>query len=92
MTRTEVWDKFWKDKHGKVVLWQSPNLPLWVWFGGTILGKLLPAGSLKSLAEIIAFGAIFTWAWLEISQGVNYFRRTLAAVVLAASLYSRLHR
>jgi len=84
------WYKFWKDKTGKVVIWQSPNLPLWAWIISTSLSKVLPHGQLNFAVSLISFGALFTWAWLELSRGVNYFRRCLGAVVLIASIASRL--
>lgn len=89
-SRSTWWDKFWKDKHGKVVLWQNPNLPLWSWLAATVLTHLLPYGRLNFLAALVAFGSIFTWAYLEIRHGVNYFRRSVGLVVLTWILASRL--
>lgn len=89
MSRT-LWDRFWRDKDGKVVVWQNPNLPLIIWFVCTILGYVFSAGKLNEFLEILAFGAIFTWSWLEITSGVNYFRRSLGMVVLIASLLTKL--
>lgn len=28
-------------------------------------------------AQLFAFGALFTWAWQELFDGVNYFRQVL---------------
>jgi hypothetical protein len=33
---------------------------------------------------------LFTWAWQELFQGVNYFRRSLGLVVLLGAIASRL--
>lgn len=83
-------DKIFKDKNGRVILGQKPNLPLVVWFASLILQKV-SSDNLQSLYELISFGAIFTWAWLEIFQGVNYFRRILGLVVMFITLYSRIY-
>lgn len=92
MSTSEVWDRFWKDKHGKVVLWQNPNIPLWTWIIATALTYLLPTGKPQDIAKIIAFGAIFAWSWLEISSGVNYFRRTLGLIVLILSILGQIKK
>ena len=28
-----MWEKFYKDDQGNIVLWQAPNAPLWGWMG-----------------------------------------------------------
>jgi hypothetical protein len=70
-------DKFFRDERGEVVIAQPPNLPLTVGLTAFILQAILPAGSFRASFELVAFGALFTWAWLELFQGVNYFRRSL---------------
>jgi hypothetical protein len=83
--------KLFADKEGKIVLWQTPNLPLVSWFVFMILSKILSHGFLKTTSGYISFGFIVIWALLEIIQGASYFRRFLGAVVLLMSVYSRLH-
>ena len=78
-------------KHKLPTLWQTPNLPLITWIVATLAGKLVAHGKLHELLLLIAFGAIFTWAWLEIFSGINNFRRALGVIVLVASIYSKLH-
>jgi hypothetical protein len=51
------------------------------------LGHLLH-GELAGIATAIGRGALFTWAWLELFQGINYFRRALGAIVLIATVWS----
>jgi hypothetical protein len=31
--------------------------------------------------SLLANGSLFTWAWMELFQGVNYFRRGLGLAV-----------
>lgn len=71
-----------RTKDGAVVISQFPNGPLFVWIGSTIALKVAPV-NLTNLFTYLSFGALFTWAWLELTGGVNLFRRTLGAVVLA---------
>ncbi len=78
-----------KDRRGRVVLFQSPNVPILLWIVFTMLGMFLH-GSPKTVAGYIAFGSLFTWAWLEITAGATYFRRALGVVVLFASLVGKL--
>jgi hypothetical protein len=75
---------FFKDKDGQVVIFQTPNLPLIFWFIFAILNLLWSSRQPKVhyLFHMLSFGFIFTWAWLEITSGVNYFRRTLGLIVL----------
>ncbi len=82
-------DRLWKDKNGKQALVEKPNIPLIGWFVFMILGRLLPVGSLRNVSEIISFGFIFTWAWLEIYSGKSYARRLLGAVVLIVIILKR---
>lgn len=74
----------------KPVIFQKPNLPIVVWFVAWVLSRLLPYGQLNFAASLISFGAIFTWAWLEITDGANAFRRSLGAAVLVFIIISRL--
>jgi len=89
-SKQNFWARVFKDKHGKVVLWQNPNLPLWVWFIAMLLTHLLPYGQFNFAAGLISFGALFTWSYLEIRLGVNYFRRSLGLIVLIWTISSRL--
>jgi len=83
-------EKCYKDSNGKVILGQFPNPPLVTWVAATVVAKIITDSDLVSLLEVVAFGAIFTWAWLELFQGVTYFRRCLGLLVLLFSVYNQL--
>lgn len=83
-------EKCYKDKNGYVVLGQTPNIPIIIWFLSTVLAKLFSNGKSHDLFTAIAVGSLFTWALLELLQGVNYLRRALGAVVLIFILVSKL--
>ncbi len=82
--------KFIQDRHGKLAVWQEPNLPLKVWAGAMILGWLWPIGTAKNLLHLISFGSLFAWSYLEITSGSSTYRRVLGSTVLLYILYSNL--
>ncbi len=75
-------DQIFRDSDGQIVLAQTPNLPLIVWGTASLLKLVLTTGKINLGLNAIAFGSLFTWAWLELFQGVNYFRRALGLGVL----------
>ena len=83
-------DRAIKDKDGKIAIWQLPNLPLLTWLIATALTKVMSKGKSHALFIAIAFGALFTWAVMELLSGVNYFRRLLGLVVLSAMIVGKL--
>jgi hypothetical protein len=75
-------DRVFRDREGNIVVFQAPNLPVLVGVAASVLQSLGPSGKLQLTLDILAFGAFFTWAWLELFEGVNYFRRGLGIVSL----------
>lgn len=84
-------NQVFRDDEGKIVLGQPPNLPIIVWTGATLLKMIFATGQINIGLELIAFGTLFTWAWEELFQGVNYFRRALGLIVLVGLLASKIH-
>ena len=85
-----LFNNIFRDQEGKVVLAQMPNLPLITWIVASLLKIIFTTGKINIGLEALAFGALFTWAWEELFQGVNYFRRTLGLLVLVALIASKL--
>lgn len=79
-----------QDKHGKLVLWQAPNLPLICWFVLTLLTYTVSQGNLHSGLSYLASAFLFVWAYLELAQGSSHFRRLLGLVVITYTVVSRL--
>lgn len=77
-----LFDQIFRDSDGNIVIAQPPNLPVIVGVTAAILQSVLPNGQLQVAAKLIAFGALFTWAWQELFDGVNYFRRGLGLIGL----------
>ncbi|AFY75464.1 hypothetical protein Syn7502_03639 (plasmid) [Synechococcus sp. PCC 7502] len=83
-------NQVFRDRNGKIVMAQMPNLPLIVWIAASLLKLIFSTGRLNMGLELIAFGTLFTWAWEELFQGVNYFRRTLGLIVLVGLVASKI--
>ena len=77
-----LFDKIFRDSNGNIVIAQPPNPPIIVWGVASLLQLIFTSGFINVGLDLIAFGSLFTWAWLELFQGVNYFRRILGFVVL----------
>jgi hypothetical protein len=87
--RRNLWDKTWKDRDGKVVMWQTPNAWLISWAGFTVV-SLFFSGRASDVFSWIASAALIIWSLLEIFSGVNYYRRVLGIAVLAYAAASLL--
>jgi hypothetical protein len=79
----ELWDRIWRDKRGKVVIWQMPNAFLIGWAVLT-MASLIVSGKVADVLAWAAIAALAAWALLEIVKGVNYFRRFLGIAGLLA--------
>ncbi|MEB3282850.1 MAG: hypothetical protein VKK42_28415 [Lyngbya sp.] len=86
-----LFDKTFRDSEGNIVIAQPPNLPIVVAFTTTLLTFVVPSGNLHTGLDAIAFGSWFTWAWMELFDGVNYFRRSLGLLALIAVIASRFY-
>ncbi|MGB5959516.1 MAG: hypothetical protein WBG73_02560 [Coleofasciculaceae cyanobacterium] len=89
METNSLFDKTFRDNEGNIVIAQPPNLPLIVGLTATILSLIIKNGNIHLGIEAIAFGSLFTWAWLELFEGVNYFRQTLGLLVLIGLIASK---
>ena len=72
-----LFDKTFRDNEGNIVIAQPPNLPILVGLTATVLKLIVENGNINTGLDAVAFGSLFTWAWLELFEGVNYFRRAL---------------
>lgn len=85
----EIWDKTWKDRNGRVVVWQTPNAWLIGWAILSIF-SLLVNGKTADILSWIASASLIIWSGLEIFRGANYFRRILGLLVLVFAILSLL--
>lgn len=85
-----LFDRVFRDSEGKIVIAQPPNLPLIVGIVSSLLKVIFTTNEINLGLELIAFGSFFTWAWEELFQGVNYFRRVLGFIVLVGLIVWKL--
>ncbi|WP_293156338.1 MULTISPECIES: hypothetical protein [unclassified Microcoleus] len=85
-----LFDRTFRDSEGKIVIAQPPNLPLIVWIVASLLKLIFTTGKIHLGLDLVAFGVLFTWAWEELFQGVNYFRRALGLIVLVGLIASKI--
>ncbi|BAZ11803.1 hypothetical protein NIES4071_36290 [Calothrix sp. NIES-4071] len=90
-TESTLFDKFFRDSNGNIVIAQPPNLPIILWAVTSLLQLVITSGKINIGLDVVSYGAIFTWAWLELFQGVNYFRRSLGLIVLVGVIASRIY-
>jgi hypothetical protein len=77
-----LFDRIFRDREGQIVIAQPPNLPILVGLTALILHFVLPYSNIQIILGLVGFGALFTWAWQELFDGVNYFRRSLGLIGL----------
>jgi len=82
VSQPTLFDRIFRDSEGRIVIAQPPNLPVLVGVTAILLQFILPGGKVQTVSELVGFGALFTWAWQELFQGVNYFRRSLGLIGL----------
>ena len=72
---------------------QFPNPPLLLALAGWVVAQLAASGGVHDWATATNEVGIAAWAWLELADGVNWFRRLLGAgglIWLVAKLASQL--
>jgi hypothetical protein len=72
--------KIFKDKKGEIVIFQKPNLLVWIAIIFFILQYLF-AGNLGTFALWGYRTTVFIWSLDEAFRGVNLFRRLLGVTV-----------
>jgi len=79
--------QFFADKHGRIVIFQWPNVPIIIWFLANIAARVT-SGTASKTARALATASLLVWAVLEVFYGASYFRRVLGLLVLAFTLYA----
>ena len=65
-----------------------PNVPLIAWALLRVLLFFLSDNDLSRHLTLLSDAILFTWAYLEITDGASYFRRALGALVMVLTVYS----
>ena len=87
-----LFDRLFRDINGEIVVAQAPNLPILIWIAATLLKLVVKTDRLKIALDLLAFGSLSYWSFLEISEGANYFRRDLGVIVAIAIVTSLIQR
>ncbi|MBA3724168.1 MAG: hypothetical protein H0W89_04760 [Candidatus Levybacteria bacterium] len=69
-----------------MIIAQKPNIPIIIATVGFII-SYFTAGMFQAIGETVSIIALIIWAYLEISSGVNWFRKLLGGVVLLVVAY-----
>jgi sterol desaturase/sphingolipid hydroxylase (fatty acid hydroxylase superfamily) len=77
-----LWSKLWRDRQGRIVIYQTPNIWLIAWMVLTFISLLSSSKTTANVFWWLGCGVLVIWSLLEIFRGANYFRRALGAVVL----------
>jgi len=80
--RRDLWDKIWRNKQGRIVIFQMPNVWLIAWAVLTCVSLLAASHSVANTFWWLSSAVLAIWALLEIFRGANYFRRALGGFVL----------
>lgn len=72
---------------GRLTIAQFPNAALGLFLVAATLRWLFdPAGSVGTVLDVVATGALIWWSVDELARGVNPWRRLLGAAVLAGQI------
>lgn len=86
-TQNSFFDKLFRNKQGNIVIWQAPNIPLWIWIVSSVLERVFTHGHVPTGLQYVSKASLFTWAYLEIKSGESIARRALGVVVMLGLLY-----
>jgi hypothetical protein len=75
-------DRVFRNSEGQIIIIQIPNLPILIWTLASLLKLVFTTGRINLGLEMLAFASLFSWAWGELFEGVNYFRRGLGLLVI----------
>ncbi len=76
-----------KDREGRVVIWQSPNFLLVAWLFCKFVAFVIDS-NLESGFSRLGSAFLFVWAYLEVRSGVNIFRRISGLIVAFVIVWS----
>jgi hypothetical protein len=81
--------EFWHDKKGNLVVFQPPTVLIIFWAITFTLSQFIRNEPWQSIFSWMALVALVIWGVKEALFGVNYFRRTLGAVIALLAILVR---
>jgi hypothetical protein len=83
-----IYKKCFCNDEGKLTIAQFPNLPILLALFFIACGFIPGLNSdFKTIVSYLASSFLFVWAYLEIAQGINYFRRALGTIVMIILIF-----
>ncbi len=79
---SRIWNSFFEDKHGNVVIYQRPNILIIVAFASSSVALMTNKGLIHAFAAWVAIIAWLAWSILEVVFGDSHFRKTIGALSL----------
>ncbi len=79
---------FFEDDKGNISILQKPNAPLYGWIVFKLLSLIIDTSNIKNGFAKLSTAFLFTWAYLEITKGKSYFRRTFGLVIMVLIIVS----
>lgn len=86
----EFVDFWFRTSAGKIVIGQKPNTPMVVYSTAKTVASIAPKGRLRDGARLVADASLTYWAVLELTDGVNRFRKLMGFATLFGMLSSKL--
>lgn len=83
-------NKIVRDKDGKIVIAQFPNLLLIIWALSTFLSRIVVEDQISNIFRVIGVISLLIWSLQELLQGSAIIRRALGAVVITSVLINAL--
>lgn len=81
---SKTFQKIFRTKEGDIVIGQPPNPPIALAVIFFVLAQLPGLGRFQDGLEALSIAFFITWAYLELTQGVNLFRKLLGVMGLSA--------
>ena len=81
--------KFFETDDGERVIAQRPNPPIIAAFGLWALARV-SSGDISDVLSVISAFFFIAWGLMEVFWGVNYWRKSLGAVVIVITLITYL--
>ncbi len=75
---------FFKDTHGNLAVIQRPNALIVIWVALQLISLVLLDHPRQGL-HTLSFAVLFTWSYLELTQGISPFRKLLGAIIMLGS-------
>ncbi len=77
---------FCSNSDGNIVIAQAPNLPIIGWISSKLMSMLPINNTLQHGFGVLSMAFLFTWAYLEITNGDSSFRKLLGGLVMTFTI------